>query len=660
MSDPAAPDNTQLQRADSAATNPTASGATVSATPAGDRADLRPENIQDAVIRLAGNSQDGIQSAGAFLARLAGRSDQDVMTYMTIPATISGGPSIFQVRMGTGEVLSAGDEADFLVAFYQHSYQDHIDFLKEGGVLLYDSDNVEPNLDDKRFVYVGVPITGLTVEALGGTAKDKGKNIFVLGLIAKIFHLDVEKLAGLIKEKFAGKDESIANTAIMAFTAGYGYPVGKVLSHQYQFEKIEKKPGARDQITMDGNTALAYGLIAAGVRYGAGYPITPWSSVMEILRGQLPKYGGMFVQCEDELGAVSMALGFSFSGNLAVTGSAGPGISLKTEAIGWASMAEMPLIIVNVQRGGPSTGLPTNVEQSDLYQAIYGGHGDSPRVVLAAATVEDCFYIAIEAARIARKYSTPVFILSDTSLATRIEAFDEPDLPKLMVDPKPNLTPRETFKPYPIDSITQHAAPGTRILDGKYPLLSGLEHDEMGHPTGSPKLHMVMTAKRRNKLRKLAEELPVPEVYGDQEGDTLLVGWGSTYGPVHDAVKQAREAGEKIGAIHLRHIHPLPNGLEKIFARFKRIVVVEMNDQGLYGFGQLAMLLRARYCEPKIESVTKTDGLTYRVKEILEGVFVGRTWAARKIPRQGPALIHADTSAEGVKTTKEVVPQGVG
>jgi len=651
------PDNTQLQSA--TASNSAAAAPVPSANAASDRADLRPESIDDAVIRLAGNSQDGIQSAGAFLARLAGRSDQDVMTYMTIPATISGGPSIFQVRMGTGEVLSAGDEADFLVAFYQHSYQDHIDFLKEGGVLLYDSDNVEPNLDDKRFVYVGVPITGLTVEALGGTAKDKGKNIFVLGLIAKIFHLDVEKLATLIKEKFAGKDESIVNTAIMAFTAGYAYPVGNVLTKQYQFHKLEKKPGAPDQITMDGNTALAYGLIAAGVRYGAGYPITPWSSVMEVLRGQLPKYGGIFVQAEDELGAVSLALGFSFSGYLAVTGSAGPGISLKTEAIGWASMAEMPLLIVNVQRGGPSTGLPTNVEQSDLHQAIYGGHGDSPRVVLAASTVEDCFYIALEAARIARKYSTPVFILSDTSLATRIEAFDEPDLPKLMQDPKPNLTPRQTFKPYPIDQITQHVAPGTRILDGKYPLLSGLEHDEHGHPTGSPKLHMVMTAKRRNKLRKLAEELPLPEIYGDKEGDTLLVGWGSTYGPIHDAVKLARENGEKIAAIHLRHIHPLPNGLEKIFGNFKRIVVVEMNDQGVYGYGQLATILRARFCEPKIESVTKTDGLTYRVKEILENVFKGRAFA-RNIPRTGAATVHASTSPETVKSTREVVPQGVG
>src|SRR5438128_2121149 len=666
MGDPVNPDVTAVQKsatADKPASPTATSGSPPSVpstgSPPSDRADLRPENINDAVIRLAGNSQDGIQTAGAFLARLAGRSDHDVMTYMTIPSTISGGPSIFQVRIGSGEVLSAGDEADFLVAFYQHSYQDHIGFVREGGVVLYDSDNVEPNFDDKRFVYVGVPITGLTVEALGGTAKDKGKNIFVLGLIAKIFSLDVEKLATLIKEKFAGKDESIVNTAIMAFTAGYAYPVGKVLTHQYQFEH-KPKTGGRAQITMDGNQALAYGLIAAGVRYGAGYPITPWSSIMEILRREFPKYGGIFVQAEDELGAVSLSLGFSYSGYLAVTGSAGPGISLKSEAIGWASMAEIPIIVCNIQRGGPSTGLPTNVEQSDLHQAIFGSHGDSPRVVLAASTVEDCFYIAIEAARIARKYSTPVFILSDTSLATRIEAFDEPDLSKLMVDPKPDLTPRQTHEPYPIDQITQHVAPGTRILDGKYPLLAGLEHDEMGHPTGSPKLHMAMTAKRRNKLRKLAEEIPVPEVFGDQEGDTLMVGWGSTYGPIHDAAKQAREHGEKVGALHLRHLHPLPNGLEKIFEKFKRIVTVEMNDQGVYGFGQLATILRARYCEPKITSFTKTDGLTFRVKEILDGVFKGKSFLARHIPRDGAAVVHQDTSAENVKSLREVVPQGVG
>jgi 2-oxoglutarate/2-oxoacid ferredoxin oxidoreductase subunit alpha len=585
------------------------------------RADLRPEHIRDAVIRLAGNSQDGIQTAGAFLARLAGRSAQDVMTYMTIPSTISGGPSIFQVRIGSGEVLSAGDEADFLVAFYQHSYENHIDFLREGGVLLYDSDQVQPDREDKRFVYVGVPITGLTVEALGGTAKDKGKNIFVLGLLASIFHLNTEKLKGLIRERFGGKNESIVSTALMAFQAGYAYPVRNLLSTLYEFEP-SPRTSDRAQVTMDGNQALAYGLIAGGVRYGAGYPITPWSSVMEILRSEFPKYGGLFVQAEDELAAVSLALGFSYSGSLAVTGSAGPGISLKSEAIGWASMAEIPLIVVNVQRGGPSTGLPTNVEQSDLYQAIFGGHGDSPRVVLAAATVEDCFYIALEATRIARKYSTPVFILSDSSLATRIEAFDEPNLAELMQEPKPDLTPRPTgFKPYPLDAITQHAPPGTRMLEGKYPVVTGLEHDEMGHPTASPRLHAGMTAKRRKKYQQLADELPLPKVHGDPEGEVLLVGWGSTYGPIYEAVDRARSRRERVSALHLRHLHPLPRGLESIFDRFRRIVVVEMNDQGLYGHGQLATVLRAQFCNPKIESLTKTDGLTYRVREILEGAF---------------------------------------
>ena len=588
--------------------------------PSAGRADLRPEHIRDAVIRLAGNSQDGIQTAGAFLARLAGRSAQDVMTYMTIPSTISGGPSIFQVRIGSGEVLSAGDEADFLVAFYQHSYESHIEFLREGGVLLYDSDQVQPNLEDKRFVNVGVPITGLTIEALGGTAKDKGKNVFVLGLLAKIFNLDTEKLKGLIRERFGGKNESIVNAALTAFQAGYAFPVGNVLSKRYEFEPSPRTSG-RAQVTMDGNQALAYGLIAGGVRYGAGYPITPWSSIMEILRSELPKYGGLFVQAEDELAAVSLALGFSYAGFLAVTGSAGPGISLKTEAIGWASMAEMPLVIVNVQRGGPSTGLPTNVEQSDLYQAIFGSHGDSPRVVLAAATVEDCFYIALEATRIARKYSTPVFILSDGSLATRIEAFDEPNLNEVMRDPAPDLTPRAPeFKPYALDRITRHAPPGTRMLDGKYPVVTGLEHDELGHPTAQPKLHAGMTAKRRSKLQNLAEEIPLPPIRGEQEGDVLLVGWGSTYGPIQEAVNRAHEGGVRVSALHLRHLHPLPDGLDGIFKRFKRVVVVEMNDQGLYGYGQLATVLRARYCDPRISSFTKTDGLTFRVKEILQGV----------------------------------------
>ncbi|HZF00273.1 MAG TPA: 2-oxoacid:acceptor oxidoreductase subunit alpha [Methylomirabilota bacterium] len=576
--------------------------------------------INEAVIRIAGNSQDGIQAIGGFLARLAGRSEQEVMTFMTIPSTISGGPSIFQVRIGSGEVLSSGDEADVLLAFYQHSYDGHLSSLKKGGIVLYDSDHVTEISDENKKIYhhVGIAISGLTVEAIGGTAKDKGKNIFALGLIAKMFDLNLPKLEKLIGERFTGKDPSILNNALAAFHAGYANSLGNILE-TFKFVDSQKKDG--HQVVMNGNEALGFGLIAAGVRFGAGYPITPWSDIMELLRRELPKYGGTFVQTEDEIAAVSMAIGASYAGRVAVTGSSGPGISLKTEALGWAVMAEMPLVIVDVQRGGPSTGMPTNIEQSDLNIAVNGGHGDSPRVVIAPANVEDCFYMAIEAVNIARKFSVPVIILSDQGIATRIEAFTEPNLEKVCQDISPNFTPVADHKPYDLskaDGITTHLAPGTRIQSGKYPIVTGLEHDELGHPTGSPKLHMQMTAKRRKKLQALGASLPVPKIYGPPEGNVLLVGWGSTEGPIKEAVDRSRAAGDSVSSIHIRHVNPLPNDLENIFSGFNHVLVVEMNDEGLYGFGQLGQLLRARYCDPKIRGINKTDGLTWKVKEILE------------------------------------------
>jgi 2-oxoglutarate ferredoxin oxidoreductase subunit alpha len=577
--------------------------------------------IKEAVIRIAGNSQDGIQAIGGFLARLAGRSEQEVMTFMTIPSTISGGPSIFQVRLGTGEVLSAGDEADLLVAFYQHSYEGHISSVRKGGVVLYDADHVEPKAEwQEDYRHVGVAISNLTVEAIGGTAKDKGKNVFVLGLLARMFDLNVAKLELLIRERFVGKNESIVNTALLAFNAGYAYSIGSLVE-LYAFSESRKR--SRSQVVMNGNEALAYGLIAAGVRFGAGYPITPWSDIMEILRRELPKYGGTFVQCEDEIASVAMALGASYGGRVAVTGSSGPGIALKTEAIGWGVMAEMPLVVVDVQRGGPSTGLPTNVEQSDLNLAVHGGHGDCPRVVLAPANVGDCFHTAIEAVNLAREYSVPVFILTDQAIATRIEAFEEPDLESACQELAPDLSPRPDFKPYDLlapNGVPRHAAPGTRILSGRYPVVTGLEHDEMGHPAASPRLHTAMTAKRRNKLRALAEKLPAPRIHGAESGDALLVGWGSSLGPIREAVGRALAAGLKVGALHIRYLNPLPNGLETIFARYRHVLVAELNDEGLYGYGQLASLLRARYCDPRIRAVNKTDGLTFKVRELAAAI----------------------------------------
>ena len=578
----------------------------------------KPARIAEAVIRLAGNSQDGIQAIGGFLARLAGRSEQEVMTFMTIPSTISGGPSIFQVRLGSGEVLSPGDEADLLVAFYQHSYESHLNSLRKGGVVLYDSDHVQPDPDRRASVrHVGVAISSLTVEAIGGTAKDKGKNVFVLGLLAKMYDLNVPKLEQLVRERFGGKSESVLNSALAAFHAGYGFSIGGLIE---TFRFAESRKHERPQVVMNGNEALAYGIIAAGVRFGAAYPITPWSDVMELLRKELPKYGGTFVQCEDEIASVCMALGASYGGRVALTGSSGPGISLKGEAIGWGVMAEMPLVVIDVQRGGPSTGLPTSVEQSDLNLACFGGHGDSPRVVLAPANVEDCFYTALEAVNLARRYSVPVILLTDQAIATRIEAFEEPDLEKVCQDLTPDLSPVSEFKPYDLsmpDGVTHHLPPGARVANGKYPVVTGLEHDEIGHPSASPKDHVQMTAKRRRKLQALAASLPKPPVYGPPEGKVLLVGWGSSQGPIREAVDRARAAGDSVSALHIRYLNPLPEGLDEIFSGFSHVFVVELNDEGLHGYGQLGALLRARYCDGRIRGLNKTDGLTFKVRELL-------------------------------------------
>ena len=596
----------------------------------------RGRRIQDAVIRLAGNSQDGIQAIGSFLARLAGRTDKDVMTYMTIPSTISGGPSIYQVRLGTGEVLSAGDDVDILVAFYQHSYNDHINTLRDGGILIYDADNVKPDENQKRYRSVGVHITGQTVEAIGGTAKDKGKNMFVLGLLARMYDLDVPKLESMLQAYYKSKGDDVIRNVIGAFNAGYGYDIGR-LTDTFKFVPSTNKT-ARKQVVTDGNQAIAYGALAAGIRFGAGYPITPWSSVMEILRAELPKYGGIFVQAEDELAAIAIACGASYSGHLSLTGTSGPGLSLKTEALGWAVMAEMPIVIIDVQRGGPSTGLPTNVEQSDLNIACFGGHGDSPRIVLAPSSVEDCFYVTLEAAKLAREYSCPAIVLTDQALATRVETWEMPDIAKLMQDLTPDFAPRgPNYKAYQntVDGIAHHAPPGTPMLDGKYPVVTGLEHDETGHPASRPANHVMMVAKRRRKLQVLASRLPKAETYGPPEGNVLLVSWGSSHGPVREAVDKARAEGESVSGLNIRYIQPLQPGISEIMDGFNHIFVVELNDEGPYGYGQLAGVLRARFCNDKIVGINKTDGLPFKIREILNGM----NERLKKTP--GPALTHA-------------------
>ena len=440
----------------------------------------------------------------------------------------------------------------------------------------------------KDYHHVGVPISSLTVEAIGGTAKDKGKNIFALGLIAKMFDLNVPKLEKLIGERFTGKDPSILNNALAAFHAGYSHSLGNVLE-TFKFVDSQKKAG--QQVVMNGNEALAYGLIAAGVRFGAGYPITPWSDIMELLRRELPKYGGTFVQCEDEIAAISMAIGASYAGRVAVTGSSGPGISLKTEALGWAVMAEMPLVIVDVQRGGPSTGMPTNVEQSDLNIACFGGHGDSPRVVLAPANVEDCFYTAIEAVNIARKYSVPVIILtrpghrhahrgvcraeSRKSLPGHLARFHAGRRPQALrfVRRRRRHAARRARHAHLERQISHRHRPRTRRTRPSDRLAEVAHADDRQAPQeiagarrDAADAASLRPARRQRAARRLGFD-PGP----DQ----------GSRGP------RPRRRRQRFLAFTSSTSTRCRPGLENIFSGFNHILVVEMNDEGLYGYGQL-------------------------------------------------------------------------
>lgn len=568
-------------------------------------------------IRIAGHAQDGIQSLGTLLAKLAGRSGYKVMTYMTIPATIAGGNSIYQLRIGVEPILISGDFSDVLIAMHQDSLDGHLGVLQEGGTLIVDSDEIDVSAIEGNYEIVGLPLTKM-LEALFEGQGGRGKNMVLLGMLSNLLGIDRGKVEELALEKFGKKGEAVLNNVKKTLYAGF----------DYQWEtgapniSLPKSEETGEQVTMDGNSALAYGLISAGVRYGAAYPITPATSIMEVLREEFPKYKGIFVQTEDEIAAACAAIGMSYSGHLAVTSTSGPGMSLKMEALGYASMAEIPLIVVNVQRGGPSTGIPTQVEQSDLMATVYGSHGDAPRITLAARNVEECFHICKEAVELAREYSTPVVIMSDQGLATRIEGFTMPDLDDVMLEPVLDTSNRpEDWIPYPADALTRHAPPGSIIESGKYPTVTGLEHDEKGGPNPGAENHMMMTAKRRKKLEILESRDEALELFGEDAGELLLVSWGSSFGSTRETVLRLHEEGRKnVSHLHLKMVFPVNRKVGELFKKFDTVKTVELNDSGVYGVGQLGMLLRAATACDNIGSVCKTDGLTFKVKEIIDQI----------------------------------------
>jgi 2-oxoglutarate/2-oxoacid ferredoxin oxidoreductase subunit alpha len=577
--------------------------------------------LDNVTIRFAGDSGDGMQLTGTRFTHVTAQIGNDLATLPDFPAEIRApagslpGVSGFQLHFADHDILTPGDAPDVLVAMNPAALKTNLGDLVPGGALIVNSDAFTPgNL--KKAGYEGsplgtpaldgyqvfeVPITTLTVGALedsplGNKEKQRAKNMFALGLMSWMYSRPTEPTIEWLQSKFASAPD-VAEANVTVFKAGFAFgETTEIFAHVYEVKPADLPPGTYRQIT--GNTALSYGLIAAAERAGlplflGGYPITPASDILHEL-ARHKEFGVRTFQAEDEIAGIGAALGAAFAGNLAVTVTSGPGIALKGETIGLAVSVELPLVIVNIQRGGPSTGLPTKTEQSDLLQAMFGRNGEAPVPIVAPANPGDCFDAAIEAARIALTYRTPVLLLSDGYLANGAEPWRIP-----AVEDLPDLRPRvafaspngETFQPFARDPETlarPWAIPGTAGLEHR---IGGLEKaDGSGNISYNPENHHRMTELRQAKVLGIAQDIPPLDV-DDPDGDArvLVLGWGSTYGPVRAAVRRVRAAGGKVARAHLRHLYPFPANTGEVVGRYDRVLVPEMN------MGQLQLLLRARY-----------------------------------------------------------------
>jgi 2-oxoglutarate/2-oxoacid ferredoxin oxidoreductase subunit alpha len=618
------------------------------------------------VIRLAGDSGDGMQLTGNRFTSETASFGNDLSTLPNFPAEIRAptgtlpGVSSFQLHFADHDIMTPGDAPDVLVAMNPAALKANLADLPGGGLLIVDSDEFTPRnlakvgyatnpLEDGSldgWQLVSVPLTSLTLQALADTAlgkkeAERSKNMFTLGLLSWMYHRPTEGTVRFLERQFRRKPE-IAAANIAAFRAGYNYgETTEAFAVSYEVKPAPMEPGTYRNIS--GNQALAYGLVAAGQRSGlpvflGAYPITPASDILHEL-SRHKNFGVRTFQAEDEIAGVSAAIGASFGGALGVTTTSGPGISLKSEAIGLAVMLELPLVVVDVQRGGPSTGLPTKTEQSDLLQAMFGRNGEAPLPVIAPKSPGDCFDAALEAARIALAYRTPVILLSDGYLANGAEPWAVPDvasLPDLRVEfaTEPNGEDGE-FLPYLRDPETlarAWAIPGTAGLQHR---VGGLEKaDRTGNISYDPANHDFMVRTRQAKIDGIAATLPPTEVE-DPDGDArvAVIGWGSTYGPIGAACRRIRASGRSVAQIHLRHINPMPADLGEVLARYDRIVCPEMN------LGQLALLLRARYLVDVV-SHTQVRGLPFRAAELAAAV-QDVIDAAAPVPSTAPAAAAA-------------------
>jgi len=595
------------------------------------------EQRDSVVIRFAGDSGDGMQLTGMQFTTESALAGNDIGTLPDFPAEIRApagtlaGVSGFQVNFSSLEVYTPGDNPDVLVAMNPAALKVNIGDLNPGGILLVDRDGFDGgNL--KKAGYAGNPLedgslgqyqvfvvdmTGMTLKVLedlklSNKVASRCKNFFALGLCSWLYNRPIEPTLKWIQDKFKKTIELVeANSRVLK--AGYHFgETAELFAVQYDVKPARIAAGTYRNVT--GNTAVALGLLAAANKAGlplflGSYPITPASDILHEL-ALYKNFGVYTFQAEDEIAGVCSALGASFGGGLGVTTSSGPGIALKQEAINLAVMVELPLVICNVQRGGPSTGLPTKTEQADLYQAIFGRNSDSPLPVLAAATPADCFAVAYEAVRIAIKYMTPVILLSDGYLANGAEPWRIPKFEDLPPIPVRFRTEIEGFFPYLRDPETlarPWVKPGTPGLEHR---IGGIEKEDVtGNISYSPANHELMTLARARKVAAVVQDIPPTAIRGDQAGDLLVVGWGSTYGSIAAAVDEVRARGKKVSQVHLRYVNPLPADLGDILRRFSKVLVPELN------MGQLLTILRATYLVDAV-GLNKIQGQPFKISEI--------------------------------------------
>jgi len=598
----------------------------------GNNSSHKPKNNIDFIIRVAGEGGEGVISCGEIFAKVVARTSYHVFTFITYPTEMKGGYAMTQIRIKDITIYSMGSFVDCLVAFNQEAYEKSIPNLKEGGILVYDPEFITID-ETKKVIKYPIPFSEISMDTVGKTV---AKNVVVLGILSHIYGLELSCLEKLIDDRYGSKGKKVVEGNIKALKAGSDAAEKRGLITIMDLSKSE--PSSEDYMFISGNQAVALGAIAAGCKFSAGYPLTPSTSIFETLSKYLPLVGGKTIQMEDEIAAISAIIGASFGGEKVLTPTSGPGLQLMAEQMSLASMLELPIVIVDVQRGGPSTGLPTKTEQGDMKFAVYGSAGESPRIILAPTNVEDTFYQTIRAFNLAEKYQMPVILLTDQSIGYRKATVKMPDFSKIFqvdqYDRKkkvkipqadqiflvnrqvPTDEELRDYKRYKNTKtgISPIARPGTP--GGQY-LATGLEHDEYGKTDQGPDNHKMMSKKRFRKLEQvsLAFERNPMETYGDPKAHIGIMGWGSTEGAIREARYLAEQKGVKIRHIHPHTISPLPERqISKFLHRLNHLILVEENLTG-----QFAHFIKAKFGVKPIE-VHKCEGMPFTPDEIFNAI----------------------------------------